>query len=62
MLIEYEANARQLYARQRLTFDASVRIVGRDNEEWQLGIAALLATADGIVCEGLRSGLPRQPS
>ena len=49
MLIEDEANARQLYARQRLTFDASVRIVERDSEEWPLGVAALLARHGEIV-------------
>ncbi len=49
MLIEDEANARQLYARQRLTFDASVRIVERDSEEWRQGIAFLLARHGEIV-------------
>ena len=41
MLIEDEASSRQIYARQRLTFDAAVQLVERDSAQWQEGIAAL---------------------
>ena len=41
MLIEDEASSRQIYARQRLTFDAAVQLVERDCAQWQEGVEAL---------------------
>ncbi|WP_434360362.1 heme utilization protein HutZ [Parasalinivibrio latis] len=41
MMIEDEVNSKQMFARKRLTFDASVMQVSRDTEEWSQGIDAL---------------------
>ena len=41
MLIEDEASSRQIYARQRLTFDAAVQIVQRDSQQWSEGVSVL---------------------
>ena len=49
MLIEDEAASRQIYARQRLTFDAAVRIVERDSDEWSQAAAALQQRHGDIV-------------
>ncbi|MFC3914359.1 heme utilization protein HutZ [Pseudaeromonas sharmana] len=49
MLIDDEASSRQIYARQRLSFDAEVRIVSRDSAEWQHATAALQARHGEIV-------------
>lgn len=41
MLIEDESQSRQIFARRRLTFDATARLIEREDEEWQAGIEAL---------------------
>lgn len=41
MLLEDESKSREIYARRRLTFDASARLVERHSEEWKAGIMAL---------------------
>ncbi|QLB15378.1 heme utilization protein HutZ [Mannheimia granulomatis] len=51
MLIEDETKSRQIFARRRLTFDASARIVERGNEEWESGVAALKARHGDLIDE-----------
>ncbi|MCS3454838.1 heme utilization protein HutZ [Aeromonas sp. BIGb0405] len=41
MLIEDEGGARELFARKRLTFDASAEVVARDDGRWQAAVTAL---------------------
>ncbi|OOE33996.1 heme utilization protein HutZ [Salinivibrio kushneri] len=41
MMIEDESGAKQIYARQRLSFDANAELVMRDTTAWQTGISAL---------------------
>ena len=41
MLIEDESGARELFARKRLTFDASAEVVARDDDRWQVAVTAL---------------------
>lgn len=55
MMVEDEEGAREIYARQRLTFDANAELVERSTEQWKKGIEALQARFGGII-EGL-SGL-----
>ena len=43
MLIEDESQSREIFARRRLTFDASVRMVERHSAEWEEAIQALKA-------------------
>lgn len=49
MLIEDESKSREIFARRRLTFDASARTIERDSEEWVGSIAALQARHGDIV-------------
>ncbi|HHW7569503.1 TPA: heme utilization protein HutZ [Mannheimia haemolytica] len=51
MLIEDESKSRQIFARRRLTFDATVRIIERTDEEWNNSIAALKARHGDLVDE-----------
>lgn len=55
MMIEDEAQAKSIFARKRLTFDASVNAVVRDTPEWQQAIG-LLTERFGEIVTGL-SGL-----
>lgn len=41
MLLEDESKSREIYARRRLTFDASVRLPERHSEEWENAVKAL---------------------
>ncbi|QLB20678.1 heme utilization protein HutZ [Vespertiliibacter pulmonis] len=41
MLLEDESKSREIYARRRLTFDATARIAERHSEEWENGVKAL---------------------
>ncbi len=52
MLIEDEGETRQIYARQRLTFDAQANEVPRDSLDWQRGIDAL-RTRQGDIIDNL---------
>lgn len=52
MLIEDESACRQLYARQRLSYDAMVRLVARDSAEWTQGISAL-RERHGVIVQDL---------
>jgi putative heme iron utilization protein len=38
LLIEDEAQANQIFARQRLMYDCSVELIARDNPEWTLQV------------------------
>lgn len=50
MLIEDEGEARQIFARKRLTFDALANEITReDSPKWQQGIAALRARQGDII-------------
>lgn len=49
MLVDDESKSREIFARRRLTFDASSRLVDRDSEEWVSGIAALKARHGDLV-------------
>lgn len=49
MLIEDESKSRQIFARRRLTFDATVRMIERTDEEWNNSIAALKARHGDLV-------------
>lgn len=51
MLIEDENRAREIFARRRLTFDASASVLARDSDEWHRAIAALQARHGEIVAE-----------
>ena len=51
MLIEDEQLSRQLYARRRLTFDASAALVARDSLMWQAGIQALQERHGALVAD-----------
>ncbi len=52
MLVEDEAQAKSIFARKRLTFDASVQTVARDTEQWQQ-VIALLTERFGEIVTGL---------
>ncbi len=41
MLIDDEKNSRQIFARRRLTFDATARMIERGTQEWESGLTAL---------------------
>lgn len=49
MLIEDESQSRQIFARRRLTFDATARQIGRDDSEWAEGLASLKARHGDLV-------------
>jgi putative heme iron utilization protein len=51
MLIEDEQHSRQLYARRRLTFDASAALIERDSLMWQTGILALQERHGALVAD-----------
>ncbi|HDL6089821.1 TPA: heme utilization protein HutZ [Mannheimia haemolytica] len=51
ILIEDESKSRQIFARRRLTFDATVRMIERTDEEWNNSIAALKARHGDLVDE-----------
>ncbi len=52
MMIEDEDSSKQLFARKRLTFDASAIVVERDSEQWQQAIAQLKGRF-GEIIDGL---------
>ncbi|UPQ90169.1 heme utilization protein HutZ [Vibrio sinaloensis] len=52
MMIEDEQEAKQLFARKRLTFDAVATVVPRDSEQWQQVIAQM-EQRFGEIIEGL---------
>ncbi|MGR3808444.1 hypothetical protein SAMN05660772_01778 [Pasteurella testudinis DSM 23072] len=49
MLIEDEANSRQIFARRRLSFDATAEIVAYGSEEWLQGTKAMSERHGDIV-------------
>lgn len=49
MLLEDESKSREIYARRRLTFDASARVVERHSPEWESSVKALEARHGEIV-------------
>lgn len=51
MLIEDESKSRQIFARRRLSFDATARVVERETNEWKEGIAALKARQGNLIDE-----------
>ncbi|WP_301099279.1 heme utilization protein HutZ [Otariodibacter sp.] len=51
MLIDDESSSREIFARRRLTFDATARIVERHSEEWERGVQALKDRHSKIVDE-----------
>lgn len=51
MLIDDESQSRQIFARRRLTFDATSRMVERGSSEWESGVAALKARHGELVDE-----------
>ncbi|MDO5054106.1 heme utilization protein HutZ [Pasteurella oralis] len=51
MLIEDESKSRQIFARRRLSFDATVRIIERETDEWKDSIAALKARQGNLIDE-----------
>ncbi|PJG85059.1 heme utilization protein HutZ [Conservatibacter flavescens] len=51
MLIEDESESREIFARRRLTFDATARILARHSPEWEEVIAALKARHGELVLE-----------
>ncbi len=52
MMIEDEQSAKQLFARKRLTFDATAKVVERDSEQWQ-AVIAQLKERFGEIIDGL---------
>ncbi|MGF1711769.1 heme utilization protein HutZ [Vibrio kagoshimensis] len=52
MMIEDEENAKQLFARKRLTFDAVANVVERDSELW-LQVVTQLGERFGEIIDGL---------
>ncbi|MDN3616492.1 heme utilization protein HutZ [Vibrio gallaecicus] len=52
MMIEDEENAKQLFARKRLTFDAVANVVERDSELWSQ-VVAQLGERFGEIIDGL---------
>ncbi len=52
MMIEDEQSAKQLFARKRLTFDATAEVVERDSEQWQ-AVIAQLKERFGEIIDGL---------
>lgn len=51
MLIDDESQSREIYARRRLTFDATARMVERHSGEWDEAIAKLKARHGELVGE-----------
>lgn len=51
MLLEDESQSRQIFARRRLTFDATARLIDRQQPEWQASISALKARHGELVDE-----------
>lgn len=51
MIIEDESKSRQIFARRRLSFDATVRVLERHSEEWEQAIVALKARQGNLVDE-----------
>ncbi|MXN88015.1 heme utilization protein HutZ [Pasteurella canis] len=51
MLIEDESKSRQIFARRRLSFDATVRIIERETDEWKESIAALKTRQGNLIDE-----------
>ncbi|MCK3655202.1 heme utilization protein HutZ [Pasteurellaceae bacterium Macca] len=49
MLIEDESASREIFARRRLTFDATARVVERHSPEWESSILALKARHGELV-------------
>ncbi len=49
MFIEDEVNAKQIYARERLTIDAVASRVDRGTSEWDLGIEKLKESHGGVL-------------
>lgn len=49
MMIEDEGSAKQIFARQRLSFDARAEMVERNTATWQVGIDALKARFGDII-------------
>lgn len=41
LLVEDESEAKQIYARKRLTFDTQAELVEKHSEQWQQGVGAL---------------------
>ncbi|SDH22758.1 hypothetical protein SAMN04488136_11149 [Vibrio xiamenensis] len=52
MMIEDEQSAKQLFARKRLTFDATAEVVERNSEQWQ-AVIAQLKQRFGEIIDGL---------
>lgn len=51
MLIDDESKSREIFARRRLTFDATARIVERHSPEWEETVAQLKARHGDLVSE-----------
>lgn len=51
MLIDDESKSREIFARRRLTFDATSRLVERHSPEWESTIAALKARHGELVSD-----------
>ncbi|MGX2956937.1 heme utilization protein HutZ [Ursidibacter arcticus] len=51
MLIDDESKSREIYARRRLTFDATARVLTRHSAEWENAVAALQARHGDIVAD-----------
>ncbi|KAE9533417.1 heme utilization protein HutZ [Ursidibacter arcticus] len=51
MLIDDESKSREIYARRRLTFDATARVLARHSAEWENAVAALQARHGDIVAD-----------
>lgn len=54
MLLEDESASRIIYARRRLTFDATARVIERDSDEWKQGVE-LLKQRHGEIVDDLSS-------
>ncbi|MGX3066769.1 heme utilization protein HutZ [Ursidibacter arcticus] len=51
MLIDDESKSREIYARRRLTFDATARVLARHSAEWENAVTALQARHGDIVAD-----------
>lgn len=54
MLVEDEESSKQLFARKRLTFDATAILISRDEEKWQEAVIKMKARFGDII-DGLSS-------
>ncbi|MGF1844269.1 heme utilization protein HutZ [Vibrio clamense] len=54
MIIEDEESSKQLFARKRLTFDATAILISRDEEKWQEAVIKMKAHFGDII-DGLSS-------